>query len=224
MAEILTGNSEHVSLGSVLQLAESEVLSGSLRVGTARLDLYGGRVVRAQAGTLEGVDGLLEVLLLRGAPFVLDNTQVSPGVALGDTGPLLLEAFRLMDDWARVEALVLRPRKPVPPTLDALARWLDGTRTVSEAVERAGLARVPLIDPLLAALDAGVFEQLVTPLPPPLPADFDALIELGRALAREGRHHDARDAFERAVALRPEDRVATQNLRRIVALSRNSIG
>lgn len=222
MADVLTGSTEFVSLGSVLQLAESEVLTGTLKVGLAELGLYGGRVVRASYGRADGVDALMEAMLQRGAPFTLDNAPVAAGPSLGETGPLLLEAFRLMDDWARIEALVLRALGPLEPALATLAPALDGTRTVGAAADQAGVVRVRIIDPLLAAYEAGAFEQLATPLPPPLPADFDSLIDRGRAYLRDGRYADARDAFERAVALRPDDRVATQNLRRIVALSRNA--
>lgn len=218
MAEILTGSTRAVGLVSVLQLAESEALSGLLEIGGARVWLAGGHVVAARFGGAEGIDALLEVMLHRGEDFHVHDEPVERAPPLGDTAPLLLEGCRLMDEWARVDQLVLRARRPLEGALAPLEPWLDGTRTVAAAVERAGLLRVAVAEALAQAVTEGRLERLEQPLPPPLPEDFDELVDLGRRHARAGRLAEARASFERAVSLRPEDRVATQNLRRIVAL------
>lgn len=53
---------------------------------------------------------------------------------------------------------------------------------------------------------------------------FEVLIARGRALLREGDLDASEAAFEAAVALRPDDRIAAQNLRRVRAIRRGDGG
>lgn len=218
MAEVLRGSTSTIGLVSVLQLCEAEALTGVLRVGDATLSFSNGQLVAARFGAVAGIDAVLEAMLHRGADFVFVDEPVERAASLGDLAPLLLEGCRLMDDWARVDQRILRPRGALPDRLARLAGELDGTRSVADAVTRSGVARVAVVDALVTALDGGVFEVLARPVGPALPDSFDDLLDFGRARARDGQLADARAAFEKALRVHPGDRVATQNLRRIVAL------
>lgn len=221
MAEILAGSTASIGLVSLLQLTEAEGCTGFLRIGDAEIRLHRGGVVGASFNGVEGVDALLELMLHAGASFVLNDDPVPAGQPVGELGPLLLDGCRLLDDWSRVDRKVVRPLRRLPDSLKIIAPWLDGTCDVATATSRAQALRVRVVEPLIAALEEGLLEELAEALPPPLPDDFDTLVELGRTRVREGQLGAAREAFERAVALRPSDRVATQNLRRIVALQGN---
>ena len=229
MTEILRGDARAVSLGTLLQVVESENLSGAIRfTPSGEIGVSQGAPVRARYAGVTGVDALLEIFLQPPHSFVLDAGAPEAGESLGVTVGIVLDACRLQDDWRRVASLVLVPSRPgpLPGVLAPLSRLLDGRRSVWQAVEAAAIPRSKVTDPLGAALADGLLRTAEAPIasvePPALSEDasdeFGVLIEVARRLTREGSFDLARGAFERALAIRPGDRVALQNLKRLSAL------
>lgn len=208
---------------SVLQLAEGEAVTGRLVLPVGEVRLHLGQPVAARCGALSGIDGLME-LVLAGAPsFVLNTEEVAASPPLGHLGALLLEGCRLLDEWRRIEELVLMVDGGATPAngLAPLARHLDGRRTVDEAVRRAGVPRCRAVDPIVEGLDVAILVERARPVESVVTADdFDAMMEEGRKRVRAGQLVEAEAAFRRALAARPDDRIATQNLRRIAALTK----
>lgn len=221
MAEILQGDTAAIGLFAVIQLAEGEALSGRLVLPRGEVALHLGNVVGARFGAVTGVDALYEHLLWRGGRFVFEDAPVPAAPGLGPAAALMLEGCRLLDEWQRVEGLVLACAPDAAPStkLAPLVPHLDGRRRVRDAVARAGMLRCHAVDPLLDGLDAALLVERAVAVEEAPADDFDALMDAGRRHVRAGRHADALAAFRRAVALRPDDRVATQNLRRIAALT-----
>ncbi len=224
MPEVLRGDGVVVGLASLLQLAEGEALTGRVVLPRGEVGCHLGNVVRARFGALAGVAAVQEHFLHPGGSFSVETGDEPAAPPLGPTSALVLDGYRLLDDWRRVEALRLRrvDGAALPPALGALAPRLDGRRPVSDVVAAAGAWRCRVIDPLLEALEAGTLVEVapdeVEDDPPTDPGGFDTAMEAGRRLVREGRYDDARAAFGRALAARPDDRVALQNLRRLAAL------
>lgn len=242
MREALRGDTCTFSLGTLLQAAESEGITGVIRFAPeVEVGLHAGAPVRARHHGLAGVEALLEMFLRPLPPFVVHVGAEPAAPPLGVTVGLVLDACRLQDDWARVAPLVLAARDATSLPAEVRALPLDGRQPVWAAVDAAGTSRARVIDPLLGGLEAGHLVEAAPPVaaPPetatapvqqpvtshpsgPTPAhagDYDLALGLGRRLVREGRFGEARAAFEHALAVRPEDGVARQNLRRLAALS-----
>jgi len=217
--EILGGDLFEIGLTSLLYLAHFETLTGWLVVGDRGVvTLHRGQPGHTRAGSLRGVDALRELLFHRGGRFsVIRGVPDVPEAPLDNTTAVMMDAYRLRDEWARIAPLVLRltrPWHPAGPLAATLAR-LDGRRTLPDAARDSDEPLTPQIDPLLHALGQGLLER-VGPTAAPAPAssdDFYALLDRGRELMRRGEHEAACAALERALALRPDDRVAQQNLR-----------
>ncbi len=224
---ILSGDLSIVSLASVFQLVEAECITGRLELEAGGVvSFFAGRPVGAKYGPAEGVPAILDAFVREPASFTLTTAAVAQGPAVGAVLGLIMEGCRLSDEWKRLafQVLAVGHRERVAalgPVAQALAQQLNGGRAVELAVDRAGLPRSAAVDPLLAMIDEGVVHEVTSPPPPlrehgPLSvAGFSEAMELGRQALRNGAYADAAVAFEAAVALRPEDRVAAQNLRRV---------
>ncbi len=218
--EILGGDLFEIGLTSLLYLAHFETLTGWLVVGTRGIvTLHRGQPGFTRAGSLRGVEALRELLFHRGGRFSL--IRGAPELAeqpLDNTTAVMMDAYRLRDEWTRIAPLVLRLARPwhaTGPLAATLAR-LDGRRTLADAARDSDGPLTPQIDPLVQALANGQLERAGSP-PAPAPHpdtdDFYALQDRGRTLMRRGEHEAARATLERALALRPDDRVVQQNLR-----------
>lgn len=224
---VLSGDLTLVSLPSILQLVEAECITGLLTVdGGGEVGFFAGRPVSARWGSVSGVAALLDVFVHDAPAFTLRTHAVPNGQPLGAVLGLIMEGCRLADEWKRLAfqcfAVAHRARAvelgEVPRTL---LPHLDGGTVFELAVQRAGLARSAVIDPMLALIDEGVVHEVTSPPPPardhgPLTvAGFGEAMDRGRDALRGGAYTEAAAYFEAALALRPEDRVAAQNLRRV---------
>lgn len=241
MPEVLRGDPGRVGLPSVLQLLEGEAMSGRLALGPAAwLDLANGLPVAASCEGREGRGAALELFLLDVPWFSFDAHPVEAAAPLDAMLSLIMEGCRLSDEWARLAASTVQRQ---PDRVEGLAGRLlsqlpDGA-CLEVARRAAGLARCSLVDPLLSLVEAGALvlgptvalpEPLPAPppapvlaptppvaAPPPEPAFADAFVALeeGRRLVRLGDLVGAEAAFLAALTLRPDDRVARQNLARV---------
>lgn len=222
--EILSGDLRDISLISLLQLAQYEGTSGWLRVvRRGEIALRRGHVLDARCGALTGLEALRELLFHRGGRFSLLRGEPDCSPAIDNVTFAVMDAYRLRDEWTRLAEVVLTPTSELPwrPTgglLDRLVVQFDGQRSVAEALAAAPDApccTTLLLDALLDALRLGLLRRITAPVPlvaePDL--DFYELIDRARALMRGDNDEAAERLLRRALALRPEDRVAQQNLR-----------
>ena len=217
---ILAGRLEFVGLPSLLQLVEAESITGRLSLAdAARLELWGGRVVAADYAGFGGRHAALEAFLVGRGAFALSRDEVAEARPLCDTIELMMTGCRLVDEWGRLAPLYLSAVDAVDDDhLAPLIPHLQGG-PVQAAVARAGLPRSASVDPLLNGIEQGWLRQIDGPGEPE-PAvvgdeDVDALVDLARAHVRDRRLDEAEDLLQRALRLRPEDRIASQNLARV---------
>lgn len=218
--EILGGDLFEVSLTSLLYLAQFEALTGWLLVGARGvITLHKGQPGLTCAGALRGADALRELLFHRGGRFSLIRGAPEPDAdALTNITAVMMDAYRLRDEWTRLAPLVLRPAgtwRPDGP-LAAVVGRLDGRRSLAEALRELETPLTAVLDPLLQALAQGQLERsggARAAAPVEASEDFYGLLDRGRELMRRGELEAACSALRRALALRPDDRVAHQNLR-----------
>lgn len=230
MREILRGDLEVLNLASVLQLIEAEAVTGRMTFDQGAEILFKhGQLVGATLGPRRGVQAVEEMFLTPMATFVLSQGEVQEERVLGMMTGVIMSGLRLSDEWARLSALVLGPRpgrEIKDAALAALVNQMDGARTVVEVVQAAGTYPVAAIDPLVRGLDEGVLREVSAPSPerakaalnPPGPEEYYPLIDEGRNHLKLGHLAEAEAAFRRAQMARPDDRLAEQNLKRVLQL------
>ncbi len=236
MAEILlAGNLDAVSLVSVLQLAESDGLTGTLHAGGGTFTLYDGALVGASYHGLEGFDAAVEALIRAGGPFRIVAEPVAPATPIAALNSLIVESFRLIDDLHRFGPMVLPEG-----LLDGLPT--DGRSTVADLLHAGGLHVTAVIPALGKLQEAGDLRPLTVEAPidldrlrhrdtssstpaaapaAPTPVEgssFDDLLFEARKLTRQRRFDEAIARLQAALDLRPDSRIAAQNLKRIQAL------
>lgn len=224
MGEVLRGSLSAVTLPSVLQLVESEVLTGWLRVeGVGRVGFHQGRPVQAHYRDVQGVGALLELFIAGGAQFRFEAADTVEGRPLGSLLGLIMEGCRLDDEWQRIREVHLCRTDATPQVggaVDRVTPQLTGTVTLERAVEHAGVTRASVVEGLQSLLDAGALREATAD---EVKAhqfstetlDYYTALEVGRTAMRAGEWDDAEAAFHVALELRPNDRVAAQNLRRL---------
>jgi len=244
MPEILLGHLHHVSLASVLQLAEGESFSGWIRIGEkSKMGFSNGNITQASIGDLVGVAAVREQFLIKSARFVLDKGQPVDGPALGHVMSLVMDGCRIADEWHRLCPMVLDVVEvdgvALQPDVHGVVDGLDGSRCVFEIAMKVGARGSGVVDPLLMLLENGNLAEVAdpkhelvddwffqsgdqsvdapapTPAPSnrPIPEYYDAL-DTGRVALKIREFATAEAAFLDALLARPEDRIATQNLRR----------
>lgn len=219
--EILSGDLSDISLTSLLQLAQYEAISGWLCIARrGEIALNKGHVLDASCGSLTGLEALRELLFHRGGRFSLVRGEPKGARAIENVTFAVMDAYRLRDEWTRIAGVVLRPAaretwRPTGGLLDALVVHFDGRRTVADSIAVAAGCATLMLDALLDAMNLGLLVRVAVPA---VPADepnlgFHELIDHARALLRSGNYETAERHLQRALALRPDDRVAQQNLR-----------
>ncbi len=221
--EILSGDLSDISLTSLLQLAQYEAISGWLRVTRrGEITLHKGQVLDASCGRLTGLEALRELLFHRGDRFSLLRGEPKSQRTIENVTFAVMDAYRLRDEWTRLAGVVLRPGNDQPwrPTgglLDTIAVHLDGRSTVAEATAAANAngCTTLVLDALLDAINLGLLVRIAAPaariVEPNL--SFFELIDRARVLMRSNNDEAAEHLLRRALELRPDDRVAAQNLR-----------
>ncbi len=241
---ILSGELAEMSLPTLLHLLEIESHSGWLEVDAERrIDFHRGHVTGALAGSEEGVDALKEILVAGGVRFRVLRGTPREARPLARVSATVFEAYRILDEWRDVEGSVLRlvgdqSWRPTGREIDALLSALDGRRTLGELVARTGVSICAIVDEVLEAMRLGlVVEAVATERPVPEreplgsatqaePAapivedrfsglEFFDLLDQVRTLTKQGDYDLAEAACAAALRLRPGDRIASQNLRRV---------
>lgn len=246
--QVLSADLRHLTLGSLLQLVESDQLSGSIRFEPeGSLVLRDGGVTDAVYGRLKGIDAALTLLMVRSHSAVVEVFETEARPAIVDTMALIIDGARLSDDWGNLAPQVLGVRdgfdaSSLPGEVQAVVAQIDGKAIVNEAVKRAGVDIILVVDDLLALKEDGHLREVAPPrpervetlsaTPPPAPRqamqapraaaepelDFYDLLDLSRRALRSKDYGEALALLERAQALRPGDRMVLQNIRRIQQL------
>ncbi len=231
--EVLAGDLVEISLSSLLFLVQHEVIDGWMTVGRRGVvTMRKGQIIAVRCGSLRGHDALRELIFHRGGRFsivrgeVRDEDQDGPHVA--NPTLAMMDAYRLLDEWARLLPLVLRvpaakPWRATGGALDSLVAKFDGRRSLAEIVRVEAFYLTLLIDPLLEVIAAGLIVRSSSSsgssggesvqVPTPTSEDFYELLERGRDCARRGQFNEAHTLLTQALALRPDDRVVQQNVR-----------
>lgn len=159
MPEALRGDLEHVSLASLLQLAETEYLCGVMSLDRGSVEIYNGEVVSAEYMGLSGSQAVIEALLRAAGDFSLETIEESSKTgAVGTVMNLVLESCRLQDEAERLAPLALVATagfQPEQAHLKKLASHLDGKHSLGAAITRSGVPLTPVLDEILAAFDDG---------------------------------------------------------------------
>lgn len=221
MDELLRCRGDRVRLPSVLQVLEMECLTARVELGPDwEVEVEEGALVAARMGALQGVPAAVE-LQLEVVPElrVVGVPAGPPRRPLSPLPSVLLEGARIQDEWARLGPSALRVHPAAAATLPAALRGLAADTHAGrglEVVRRAlGLARVQLVDLLLALVESGGAE--LAPAVEEPQGDYDDWLFEGRRLFRAGQRGAAAAAFRNALRLRPDDAVAAANLRRVAA-------
>lgn len=237
--EVLAGDLVEISLASLLFLVQQEVIDGWLTVGRRGVvTMRRGQIIAARCGALRGQDALRELIFHRGGRFsivrgeVRDEDQDGPHVA--NPTLAMMDAYRLLDEWARLLPQVLRvpaakPWRATGGVLDSFVAEFDGRRSLADIARVQGYPLTLLIDPLLEAIAAGLLVRssgggvpAPVSLSTPASEDFYELLERGRECVRRGEFNEAYTLLTQALALRPDDRVVQQNLRALTQRLRQS--
>ncbi|MCA9660196.1 MAG: DUF4388 domain-containing protein [Myxococcales bacterium] len=221
-----------MTLTSLLHALHADERSGWLRVDDEWVVvLVHGEIVAASSSEERGLPAIQALLLRTDGTFTFERGDPQDAPPLAPMMSLILESARLNDEWRRLSPMVLeiRDRQKLgeidSPELAALAPEIDGKRTVAELVHIGSLAPVQVIDAILAGLSRKALRcvardhRLALSEPD---ADFFTLIDRARDHVRAGDLDSAEVALHRALSLRPGDRLARQNLRRLLALASNS--
>ncbi|MCB9680733.1 MAG: DUF4388 domain-containing protein [Alphaproteobacteria bacterium] len=159
MADVLSGDLRAIQVVSVLQLVESEGLTGRLHLGVDAVDFLGGQPVSVTTGSYDGVEAIRRLVERRVGAFRFDQDAAVDGEPIGSVMSLVMQALRVQDDWLQLRARCLtHPHdKPRPPRSTLLPLWsaLDGRRTLAEAVVTAGASVALVVDDIKDALDRG---------------------------------------------------------------------
>lgn len=153
--EIFGGDLRDVSSNSLLLLAHAEAVSGWIRVEPrGAVGLVGGRVVDARSGPRSGVPARREPLFHDAGRFTVVRGEPSGTCIVEDTTAVVMDAYRLRDEWARISSAVLRramtacasaaaaPRCARPTTTPPSARC-GGPSSCGRAIARPCKTYVP---------------------------------------------------------------------------------
>ncbi len=234
MSDVFSCSGNLITLPTLMYLAESEAWTGSATIAPGGMvEFHDGYPVSARADRYDGLEALFELFIDRPHHVDFKPEAVSQTRPLGSTGSILYEAVRRADEWARLADVGLEARGTPPDTVPVAVRRvvarLDGRITLRQASAAMIVARNTLVQQVAQLMDAGIVAQTSWSVQTREVADEQAnadpalayftAMESGRSAAREGRVEDAVAAFERALQIRPGDRVATRNLRKIKALA-----
>jgi hypothetical protein len=154
---------ERVHLGSLLQLAEAEAISGYFQLDGGVVELASGNVVAARTATgLEGVAALRELLLATDGRTLLVLDPGIRGSSLGRTIGFVMDSVQQLDEWEEIAPASWRAPGPLPALqdeaqralLEALLADMSGGRALGEVVARRRADRVRVLDlmrPLVAS-------------------------------------------------------------------------
>jgi len=169
--QLLSADLRHITLGSLLQVAESDRLDGSFRFDPeGSLVLHKGGVTDAVHGRLKGIDAALTLLMVRSRSAVFEMFDTDDRPPIADTMALIIDGARLNDDWANLAPQVLGirdglDRSRLSRELASVVDHLDGTAIVNEAVKQAGVDIILVIDDLLALKEDGHLREVAPPRP-----------------------------------------------------------
>ncbi|MCA9694354.1 MAG: DUF4388 domain-containing protein [Myxococcales bacterium] len=228
---ILQGNLRSFTLASLLDLSAANAVDACLTIAQeGEIWFRDGQVVSARSGVQTGLPALYALFFFRAAGFTMTAGAPSERAPLGTAAAITQEAERLVGEWERLSRLVLQvtpafngSSETLP--VDDLLLLLDGSATVIELVTELEYSPSVIIHDLLQAIDSGLVEvvdearrQRTPKATRPRPQDFFELLDRGRELMRSGDLVRAEIALRRAVRAQPDNKLARQNLRRVVQL------
>ena len=227
---VLTGVLGPIGLSSLLHLVEGDMLTGRLIWPEGAIAFVRGQLVDVVSGGLSGLPGLRCAFTHERGAFSLTLDETIEGTPMGRMAPLIMDACRVADEWARLRTLRLAPRDPgpwdAPALIQAVLPYLDGERPVAQAVGLAGAEPVVVTDGLLAFWESGALVERGEPVRAELldvgqGMSLEALIDAGRDALRSRTYDQAILLFEAAARRDPDHRTIQQNLRRVRELAQN---
>ncbi len=233
---ILCGELDEISISTLLHLMELESLTGWVSIDrVAMIDFHAGHVTTASIGSLSGACALQEIVIQGGTTFEVFRGNPRQTTVMCRISLMLLDAFRLRDEWLKIEDSTLRlvgdqRWHPTGRGVDALMEQLDGKRSLADLAGRTGLPLGTIVEEIIEAKTLGLVE-VCEPCNVPKPrkkaprsgaihygsggVDFFELLDRARASIRRRSFAAAEALLSRALNMRPGDRIAQQNLRRV---------
>ncbi len=229
MSELMRGRLGRIRLPSLIQLAESEAVTGWIGVSSGGIALSEGRIVQASCAAWIGLPALMELFLEDEGPFRVEAWDAAPGEPLGDMLSMIMEGCRLMDEWERLASACPRlhhAETALPAPLQA--SLLNGENTTAMIAAQCAARRTAIIDPLLRLARERLLtvEAVSAPRPSarhhapgPAQVDYYEAMDHGRGWLLAGDRARAAEAFALALSARPGDRLARMQLARAQARS-----
>lgn len=206
MREILRGQLDAVRLASVLQLAESEQVSGMLHIGeSGKVELARGSIAAASCGPLDGSIALSTLFFVERGVFHLQEGEPDTRPAIAPLYRAILDGLRLVDEWGRIGPMMLGVAGEVPGLESPAARViasLDGGISLARALHRAGVSPASVVDPVLLGLEQG---WLTARGPPASPEPWPGPASLRAHPAQEGAHESAQARAPPPLPVEAED-------------------
>ena len=229
---LLEGSLDALTLAGVLQLVASEGIDARVEFARGHVTFADGILAGAGFLGLSGSPAVVEASVRARGRFALVPSLPDGATSrLGDVGPLVIEGFRISDEIVRFGARIPESGLAIGSVQG------DGETPLSNLITTADAHLVDVVPAVLALEASGVAvgspsdadplaPLLVTGgIPTATPArsplddlSFDDLVFAARRLVRDRRLAEARAHLSRAAELRPDDRLVTQNLRRLDAL------
>lgn len=229
MSDWFHASGASVSLSSLLFMAESEAWTAEITLNPgSSLTVVQGQIVHARCGTFTGLDGLFELFITQLDSIDARSISLPANTTpLGDMARLTFDGVRRADEWNRLATSKFSLRGDMPSSISKntsrLLRLLDSGSSLETVCSVGQVPRTWMADVVSSLVEEGVLglEQPTArsgepAREQPRELDYYECIDAGRDAYRAGRMPEAIAAFQRALDLRPGDRVASQNMRRVL--------
>lgn len=207
------------------------MLTGRLVLDDAEMQFQSGELVSVSRQGATGESAFFACFLSEKGSFSVYPMDIEEdsAVSMGSVSMLVMSAFRLADDWGRIQSSVLvienlAEMKDDGHELGRLLRYINGKRSLSMAARLAKVNPVDVVEDVVSALEKGWLSKSSNKAV--LPQDLEmeelsaeALSTRGRQALRARELDSAVAYFEAASALEPDNRTILQNLRRVRAIA-----
>lgn len=156
----LSGDLAWLHIGSALSVLEMEQLTGWLHVPGGRIAVLDGRLCTVEHGSERGFDALLTILGLEAGAFRFERGDV-PARDLGSISASIVRCGEVLDQWWRLSQKLVVVDAELRDGHQILC-FLDGSRSVAEAMLEVRGSFVEAVEAVVDALEDGEAEVLRT--------------------------------------------------------------